>query len=173
MQPVRAAGVLELSQGRRICIRVSVRCSRRDLHHRFRSMANGLPVAGRTGCGGDDTGPLSPDRCRGLRDRHDCCCTGRSGLGTACVRRSLVLVVRHRIGPAAPSLYGFCTACCAPSDTGNTTRAPAVGAVAYLTVGGGAPDIVAYALIGYALLQGLLLLRTLSCVREEPFAPSY
>jgi tellurite resistance protein len=50
---------------------------------------------------------------------------------------------------------------------------PAVGAVAYLSIGQGAPDLVAYALIGYALLQGLLLLRMLSWVREEPFAPSY
>jgi tellurite resistance protein len=36
---------------------------------------------------------------------------------------------------------------------------PAVGAVAYLNVGGGQPDFVAHALIGYALMQMLILLR--------------
>lgn len=36
---------------------------------------------------------------------------------------------------------------------------PAVAAVAYLNVGGGQPDFVAHALIGYALVQGLILLR--------------
>lgn len=37
--------------------------------------------------------------------------------------------------------------------------APAVAAVAYLNVGGGHPDLFAHALIGYALLQSLILLR--------------
>jgi tellurite resistance protein len=36
---------------------------------------------------------------------------------------------------------------------------PAVAAVAYLNLGAGTPDIVAHALLGYAMLQGLILLR--------------
>jgi tellurite resistance protein len=50
---------------------------------------------------------------------------------------------------------------------------PAVGAVAYLSVTGGAPDIVAHALLGYALLQTLLLIRMLPWIAEAGFAPSY
>lgn len=52
--------------------------------------------------------------------------------------------------------------------------APApVGAVAYLSVGSGAPDIVAHALIGYGLLQFLVMLRLLPWLREGGFAPSF
>lgn len=36
---------------------------------------------------------------------------------------------------------------------------PAIGAVAYLNVGSGAPDLVAHALLGYALLQAALFVR--------------
>jgi tellurite resistance protein len=36
---------------------------------------------------------------------------------------------------------------------------PAVAAVAYLNVGGGAPDLIAHALVGYGLLQALILIR--------------
>ena len=36
---------------------------------------------------------------------------------------------------------------------------PAVGAVAYLSVNGGNPDLIAHALIGYALMQLLIMLR--------------
>ena len=50
---------------------------------------------------------------------------------------------------------------------------PAVGAVAYLSVNGGAPDLVAHAMIGYALLQALLLLRLLPWILEQPFGGSY
>jgi tellurite resistance protein len=50
---------------------------------------------------------------------------------------------------------------------------PAVGAVAYVSVSGGAPDLVAHALIGYALLQALILIRMLPWIMEQPFAPSY
>ena len=38
---------------------------------------------------------------------------------------------------------------------------PAVGCVAYLSVTQGHPDLIAYALLGYALLQGLVLMRLL------------
>jgi tellurite resistance protein len=52
--------------------------------------------------------------------------------------------------------------------------APApVGAVAYLGVTQGAPDMVAHALIGYGVLQALILLRLLPWIRQEPFAVSY
>ncbi len=50
---------------------------------------------------------------------------------------------------------------------------PAVGAVTYLSVGGGAPDIFVHALIGYAVLQALLLLRLLPWIGEQKFSPSY
>lgn len=50
---------------------------------------------------------------------------------------------------------------------------PAVGAVCYLAVGPGMPDILVHALIGYALLQGLLLMRMARWIGEQPFAASY
>jgi tellurite resistance protein len=50
---------------------------------------------------------------------------------------------------------------------------PAVGAVGYLYVTGGSPDIAARALLGYALLQALLLLRLLPWIMEQRFVASY
>jgi tellurite resistance protein len=50
---------------------------------------------------------------------------------------------------------------------------PAVGAVSYLSVSDGAPDLVAHALIGYGLLQALILIRMLLWIMEQPFGPSY
>ncbi|HMI19635.1 MAG TPA: dicarboxylate transporter/tellurite-resistance protein TehA [Sphingomonas sp.] len=50
---------------------------------------------------------------------------------------------------------------------------PAVGAVCYLAVGGGAGDLLGHALIGYALLQALLLLRMARWIGAAPFAASY
>lgn len=50
---------------------------------------------------------------------------------------------------------------------------PAVGAVAYLAVNGDRPDLLAHALIGYGLLQALLMLRLLPWIREQPFTASY
>ena len=50
---------------------------------------------------------------------------------------------------------------------------PAVGALAYLSVNGGVPDVVAHALVGYALLQALLLARLLPWILEQPFTASY
>ena len=50
---------------------------------------------------------------------------------------------------------------------------PTVGGVAYLSVTSGAPDLLAYAMLGYGLLQALLLLRLLPWIRQQPFAPSY
>jgi tellurite resistance protein len=52
--------------------------------------------------------------------------------------------------------------------------APApVGAVAYLSVTQGAPDILVHALLGYGLLQALVLVRLLPWIMQEPFAASY
>lgn len=50
---------------------------------------------------------------------------------------------------------------------------PAVGAVSYLATCGGKPDIFVHLLIGYALLQALLLLRSARWILEQPFAPTY
>jgi tellurite resistance protein len=50
---------------------------------------------------------------------------------------------------------------------------PVVGALAYLSVTPGAPDPLAYAMLGYGLLQALLMLRLLPWIRQQPFAPSY
>jgi tellurite resistance protein len=50
---------------------------------------------------------------------------------------------------------------------------PAVGAVAYLNVSGGSVDVLAQSLIGYALLQALLLARLIPWFREQSFVPSY
>jgi tellurite resistance protein len=50
---------------------------------------------------------------------------------------------------------------------------PTVGAVAYLSVTQGPPDILAHAMLGYGLLQTLLLLRVFGWIAEQPFASSY
>jgi tellurite resistance protein len=50
---------------------------------------------------------------------------------------------------------------------------PAVGALAYLNVGPGQPDMFVQALMGYALLQVGLLARLWRWLTEQPFSPSY
>lgn len=50
---------------------------------------------------------------------------------------------------------------------------PAVGASAYLAVGPGVVDVFANALLGYALLQALLLLRLARWIGEQRFSPAY
>lgn len=50
---------------------------------------------------------------------------------------------------------------------------PAVGAVCYLSISGGHADLFAHMLIGYALLQALLLARMGRWIAEQPFGPSY
>jgi tellurite resistance protein len=50
---------------------------------------------------------------------------------------------------------------------------PVVGGVAYMSLTHGAPDVFAYALLGYGLYQALLVLRLLPWIRRQPFAPSY
>jgi tellurite resistance protein len=50
---------------------------------------------------------------------------------------------------------------------------PVVGGVAYMSVTHGAPDLFAFALLGYGIYQALLMLRLLPWIRRQPFAPSY
>lgn len=50
---------------------------------------------------------------------------------------------------------------------------PAVGAVALIAIAPQAPFALAHAMIGYGILQALVLLRLLRWILEEPFAPSY
>jgi len=50
---------------------------------------------------------------------------------------------------------------------------PVVGCVAYLGLTTGPPDRVAFALLGYGLLQALVLVRLAPRIRTQPFASSY
>jgi tellurite resistance protein len=50
---------------------------------------------------------------------------------------------------------------------------PAVGALCYISVAGMHSDVFAHMLVGYALLQALLLIRMVRWLREAPFAASY
>lgn len=50
---------------------------------------------------------------------------------------------------------------------------PAVGCLAYLSATTGRPDMLAHAMLGYALLQLLLILRTLPWVMKLPFTAAY
>ena len=50
---------------------------------------------------------------------------------------------------------------------------PAVGATAYLAVTGGQSDMLAHMLVGYALVQALILLRMVRWIAEQPFGASY
>jgi tellurite resistance protein len=50
---------------------------------------------------------------------------------------------------------------------------PTVGALAYLNVTSGAPDLLVHAMIGYGLLQALIAIRLFPWVRQQPFAPGY
>jgi tellurite resistance protein len=50
---------------------------------------------------------------------------------------------------------------------------PAVGAVAYYAVNGGQADLVVNALLGYAILQALILIRLLPWLLKQKFTASY
>jgi tellurite resistance protein len=50
---------------------------------------------------------------------------------------------------------------------------PAVGLVAYLSVTNGDPGVVAQVLLGYALLQALILIRLLPWIRAQAFSAGY
>jgi tellurite resistance protein len=74
-------------------------------------------------------------------------------------------------------LLRLCTAAPVPaalrSTLGVQLAPPAVGATAYLAVGGGAPDIFAHALIGYAVLQALLFIRLIPWLRRSGPSPAW
>lgn len=76
-------------------------------------------------------------------------------------------VLLHRLyhGPAMPAPLR--------PTLGIQLAPPVVGAVCYLSVTSGPPDVLAHALLGYGLLQALLLLRLLPWIREQPFTPAY
>ncbi|HEY0231845.1 MAG TPA: dicarboxylate transporter/tellurite-resistance protein TehA [Dokdonella sp.] len=50
---------------------------------------------------------------------------------------------------------------------------PVVGASAWLSINGGSPDLFAQALLGYGLLQALILIRLAPWIRQQPFGASY
>jgi len=50
---------------------------------------------------------------------------------------------------------------------------PVVGCVAYLGLTTGKPDLFAHMLLGYGLLQGLMLVRLQGWLREQPFSAGY
>ncbi|MBW6420497.1 dicarboxylate transporter/tellurite-resistance protein TehA [Rhizobium sp. XQZ8] len=74
-----------------------------------------------------------------------------------------VLVNRLLTGPTTPA---------ALRPTLGVQLAPApVGAVAYIAVSGGTPDLVSHAMIGYGILQLLILLRLSPWIREAGAVP--
>jgi tellurite resistance protein len=50
---------------------------------------------------------------------------------------------------------------------------PTVGALAYLNVTSGAPDLLVHAMVGYGVLQTLIAIGMFPWVRQQPFAPGY
>ena len=76
-------------------------------------------------------------------------------------------VLLHRLYTAAPLAPAL------RPTLGIQLAPPAVGCVCYLAVGGGHADLVAHMLIGYALLQALLLIRMSRWIAEQPFGASY
>ena len=86
------------------------------------------------------------------------------GLFTWLALESVILLRLYTARPVLPPLR---------PTMGLQFAAPAVGAVAYLSVGGGKPDIFAYALIGYALLQALILIRLLPWLSQAGLTPAW
>jgi tellurite resistance protein len=50
---------------------------------------------------------------------------------------------------------------------------PTVGTVAYLSATTGLPDMLAHAMLGYGLLQALLMIRILPWILKQPFTAAY
>ncbi|HVY07500.1 MAG TPA: dicarboxylate transporter/tellurite-resistance protein TehA [Burkholderiales bacterium] len=50
---------------------------------------------------------------------------------------------------------------------------PVVGAVAYLSITGGPPDVFVHAMLGYGIFQALLMLFLLPWIRQQPFSMGY
>jgi tellurite resistance protein len=87
-----------------------------------------------------------------------------AGLFTWFAVESVILYRLYTAAPVAPALRPAMGVQLAP---------PAVGAVAYLSVGGGAPDMFVYTLIGYALLQALILIRLLPWLLQGELSPAW
>jgi tellurite resistance protein len=86
------------------------------------------------------------------------------GLFTWFAIESVILQRLYTAAPVAPALRPAMGVQMAP---------PAVGAVAYLSVGDGVPDMFAHVLIGYALLQALILIRLLPWLLQADLTPSW
>jgi tellurite resistance protein len=86
------------------------------------------------------------------------------GLFTWFATESVILFRLYTARPVLPPLR---------PAMGLQFAAPAVGSVAYLSVSGGTPDIFAYALIGYALLQALILIRLLPWLVQAELTPAW
>jgi tellurite resistance protein len=76
-------------------------------------------------------------------------------------------VLVHRLYTAAPLAPAL------RPTLGIQLAPPAVAAVAYLNVGGGAPDLIAHALVGYALLQALILIRLWPWLKAAGQTPAW
>ncbi|MBO1114103.1 dicarboxylate transporter/tellurite-resistance protein TehA [Bordetella petrii] len=76
-------------------------------------------------------------------------------------------VLLHRLYTAAPLATPL------RPTLGIQLAPPAVGAACYLAVGGAHADLFAHMLVGYALLQALLLTRMIRWIAEQPFGASY
>ncbi len=86
------------------------------------------------------------------------------GLFTWFAIESVILYHLYTAAPIQPALR---------PAMGLQFAAPAVGAVAYLSVGDGRPDLFAYALIGYSLLQALILIRLLPWLVQADLTPAW
>jgi tellurite resistance protein len=76
-------------------------------------------------------------------------------------------VLLHRLYTAAPLSLTLRPA------LGIQLAPPAVGAACYLAIGGSHADMLLHMMIGYALLQALILTRMIGWIRQQPFSPSY
>jgi tellurite resistance protein len=76
-------------------------------------------------------------------------------------------VLLHRLYTAAPLPPAL------RPTLGIQLAPPTVGAVAYLSVSAGPPEMLVHMLIGYGVLQGMLLVRMLPWILQQPFVPSY
>jgi tellurite resistance protein len=76
-------------------------------------------------------------------------------------------VLLHRLYTAAPLPPAL------RPTLGIQLAPPAVGAACYLAVSGGHSDLFVHMLLGYALLQALLLIRLIPWLAEQPFGGSY
>jgi len=87
-----------------------------------------------------------------------------AGLFTWFAIESVILHRLYTAGPLSPALRPAMGVQLAPAS---------VGAVAYLNAAAGSPDIFAHALIGYALLQALILIRLLPWLLQAGLTPAW